>query len=339
MKILYIGQYGYGTTSRMRGEVLKDILNPKDFIVTDTRVPYFMLHPFLRSIGFRFKKGPLISKINNFIVDEVSRIDGRLDLVWVDKGIFIKPEIIKLLKGKSDKIIHFTPDMAFFDNRSKKFYRSLHLYDYVITTKEPEVNFYKEYISDEKIVLSTQGYSRSIHHPYNSFEEKKYDIGFVGLYEKHRAEILQVLIDNGYSIAFAGNGWTEFMSRNANNPRVHYKGKGLFGENYAKLISECKFGLGLLSKKFPELHTTRTFEIPACGTALITESTEQTEKYFESDEVLFYSEAKDLLEQLSYYLSAPPRLIELTKKGAERVVKDQRDYESVMKEILKKIGY
>ena len=44
-------------------------------------------------------------------------------------------------------------------------------------------------------------------------------------------------------------------------------------EEYAKIISLSYFGLGLLSNWVPELHTTRTFEIPACNTCLITPKT------------------------------------------------------------------
>lgn len=35
------------------------------------------------------------------------------------------------------------------------------------------------------------------------------------------------------------------------------------------------FARGALSRRFPERHTTRTFEIPACGTVLITEWNEE----------------------------------------------------------------
>ena len=37
---------------------------------------------------------------------------------------------------------------------------------------------------------------------------------------------------------------------------------------------------GLLAKWVPELHTTRTFEIPACGTALVTERNSETALVF-----------------------------------------------------------
>ena len=133
MKILYIGQYSKGTTSRMRALQIEHILKPVVFDVIDTNIPFYNINKVFRSIGFRLKKGPLISKLNVYIKDNFKTID--YDLIWVDKGIYIQLDIIKLLKTSAKTIVHYTPDMAFYGNRSKLFEKSLPYYDYSITTK------------------------------------------------------------------------------------------------------------------------------------------------------------------------------------------------------------
>ena len=62
-----------------------------------------------------------------------------------------------------------------------------------------------------------------------------------------------------------------FAKKHQNNPNLIYLGDGVYGKDYVTTLQNAKMAWGALSKWVPELHTTRTFEIPACGTALVTE--------------------------------------------------------------------
>ena len=74
--------------------------------------------------------------------------------------------------------------------------------------------------------------------------------------------------------AFAGrNTTTEFLARVVFDRVAERLRAGELGANAV--------GLGLLSKRFPERHTTRTFEIPACGALLATERTADTTRFFD----------------------------------------------------------
>ncbi|MFC0657231.1 CgeB family protein [Mongoliitalea lutea] len=334
--MIYIGQYSHGTTSRMRGEILKNLLCPESFRVIDTHVPFNKSNRFWRSIAFRFKFGIAVKKINDHVVKELS--SEFVDLIWVDKATFLTENVIRLLRNHTKKLIHFTPDMMFYANKSQSFIRSLNYYDVLVTTKKKEVEMYHTYVDPKKVYLVTQGYDPSIHRSQQSFNEKSDSVVFIGLAEPSRAEIIQYLIGHRIDVQLAGFGWNSFLKRNKNSPYLAFHGTVVSGENYSKLISSAKFGLGLLSKRFPELHTTRTFEIPACGTALLTEQNEEIRGLFEENEVIYFNSKEDLVKRIQYFLKESNELENLTTNGMSRVKSSGYDYKSIISSILQYSG-
>ncbi len=374
MNILYIGQYTPGTTSKMRADQLKEILNkylinnqtdnkkinPLTFNIIDTNIPFYQTNRIWRSLGFRYKKGSLIKKINKYVINEVNSLVGQkvnknssnnlstknyelnpnpYDLIWIDKAIFLTPRTTQYLKPLTNKLVHFTPDMAFFGNPSALFNKSLNYYDYLITTKIMEIGEYKKYGIENNLVITTQGFDNEIHKPLTPFSDKDNCVTFIGLCEAAREKMIQSLINNQIKVKLAGKGWMSFIENNKKNPYLTYLGEGLFSMDYTKLLSSSYFSLGLLYKQFPELHTTRTFEIPACGTALITEKNEETSSFFTNEEAIFYNDINDMIDKIKYYQENLDELEILTQKGTLRVHNDGRDYKSIMTNVLKGIGF
>ena len=277
----------------MRGELLKEILKAQKFKVANIDIPINATNRIFRSLGWRYKMGPLINNINNYIISVINN-QWNYDLVWIDKGVFVKPSIIKKLKEQSKKIVHFTPDPAFTYHRSRMFYKAIQYYDACVSTKSFEEQAYLE-AGTKQLIITTQGFQPMLHKSYHEFKEKQ-GIVFIGHHEKNREEILAALLEKKYHITLAGIGWASFAAA-YKNTTLNYLGDGIFGDAYAKTISGALVSLGLLSKIIPELHTTRSFEIPACGTALITERNAETQELFTEDEVLFFSSKEELLEK------------------------------------------
>jgi spore maturation protein CgeB len=335
MNVLYIGQYSEGTTSRMRATEIEQILKPYIFDVINTNIPFFDTNKLFRSFGFRFKKGPLVSKINAYIKKQIKNIE--YDLIWVDKGIYIAPNTMNFLRSKTKKIVHFTPDMAFYGNSSKLFEKTLPFYDFSITTKTCETREYLKFVSQDKLLTTTQGFSKMIHKPFHKFEDKDDAVVFIGLGEPHRYKVAETLLNAGITLHLVGKKWDSFIETHKHFDNLIFLGNAIYDEAYSKLISSSKFALGLLSKNFPELHTTRTFEIPACGTALLTEKNTELESFYRNDEVIFYENNADLVDKIKYYLSHTSELKMLTEKGRIVVTNEGYDYESLIRNILKKI--
>lgn len=338
MDFLYIGQYTPGTTSKMRADQLNEILNPESFEIIDTHQPFYKTSKIFRSLGFRYKRGPLVVNTNRYIYQRLKSYPvEKFDLIWVDKGVYITKETTSLLRQKSNKLVHFTPDMAFYGNKSRYFINSISNYDFVITTKTVEASIYNRFIKSENLILTTQGFDNNTHKPLLHFSEKENVVAFIGLAESSRFHLVKELISSDIPVKVAGNGWSRFAKTHAHNSLFSYHGEGLYGENYTKFISSSLFSIGMLSKRFPELHTTRTFEIPACGTALITERNDETCSFFNEDEAIFYDTPEEMIEKIKYYQNHIEELELLTAKGRKRVVKDGREYKTILEEILKRV--
>jgi spore maturation protein CgeB len=333
MKILYIAPYSEGSTSKMRGESLKKILKPELFVVINTQEPIDTTARLFRSIGWRYKFGPLVERINSFILERVDPAE-HFDLTWIDKGVFIKPSVIGFLRKQSDKLIHFTPDPAFTYHQSALFNKSLHMYDHCITTKSYEIEHYRKFGKDP--IVCTQGYDPTLHKPYHQTNEKK-GVVFIGHKEAEREEIISLLLETGIQVTLAGINWDGFNRKHRNKSNFKFKGKGLFGLEYAKEISAAKFGLGFLSKWVPELHTTRTFEIPACGTALVTERNHEISSWFDVTEAIYINNPQELSARISELDKDDTVLASLTQKGYKRVIEGKHSYESIMKSIIHQV--
>lgn len=333
MKVLYIGQFSKGTTSRMRATTLRQILEPAIFEIIDTHIPFYKTNKILRSLGFRYKMGPLINNINAFIVDKLGNVN--FDLIWIDKGVFINEKTIKALRGLTDRLVHFSPDPAFTFHRSKFFNASIKYYDFLITTKSYELKDYYKFKRKENILYVTQGYDKDVHKKSNDDFNKKSGLLFIGHHEKSREIIIQLLINDGQSVTLAGINWHKFAKKNIKNKNLNYLGNGVYGEDYVKEIQNAKIAWGAISKWIPELHTTRTFEIPACGTALLTERNEELIAFFSDDEVIFYDNESELIDKVNYYMANHEALEVLTNNGHRKVKDDGYSYTSILRNVIK----
>ena len=92
-----------------------------------------------------------------------------------------------------------------------------------------------------------------------------------------------------------------------------------------------------VSRRFPELHTTRTFEIPACGTALVTEKNRETRAFFADGEAIFYDDVDQLIEKVKHYRNNPGEVERIAENGRRRVHEDGYDYESILSELLERV--
>ena len=323
-----------GCTTRMRGEYLQELLMPAEFFVVNTDIPIYNTPRLSRSFGWRYYRGPLINNVNKYITRELKE-QGDFDIIWIDKGVFIDPVLLAGIKKKRTILIHFTPDTAFAGNQSKLFEEALPLYDYCITTKSFELDNYKKAGAHE-VLYCTQGYDPKLHRIYNDFSEKK-GVVFIGQNEAWREEAIARLTDKKILVKLSGAGWGRYINKHKSNSNLNWLGNGLFHEAYAKTVSGSLIGLGLLSKKFPEKHTTRTFEIPACGTALAAEDNEETRQFYTGDEVLFFNGLDEMIEKIEYYLHHPDLLMALTARGHNKVLNGTFDYPGILKNLLAKM--
>ena len=216
MKALYVGILTPGTTSRMRADTLCELLPGAEWTWLDTDQDFRSAARLLRSLAFRLKAGPVVTAINSRVAAAVT---GRnFDLAWVDKGVYLWPETVALLRTQCAKLVHFTPDTAFHANRSRHFFRAAAQYDLLVTTKSFETKQYQALVEQDRVLLTTQAYEARLHRPPVAASTRQTAACFIGQWEPDR-ENCSVMHTKTSAIASTGQETTYFRRRDRNSIR------------------------------------------------------------------------------------------------------------------------
>ncbi|MCP4613422.1 MAG: glycosyltransferase [Planctomycetes bacterium] len=208
------------------------------------------------------------------------------------------------------KLVHYNPDDPFGrHNKSrywKTFCKAIPEYNVHFVPRKVNVNEYKK-LGAQLVIQSIPfwGYCPEIHKPMQLSEEDKKQmggpVGFIGSWEYERAQSLFFLAKNNLLIRVWGNEWKKCKAKHP-NLRIEYK--SIWGSDYARAICAFDINLCFLRKANRDLQTTRSIEIPACGSLMMAErSTEHLKLFEEGKEAVFFSSDEELLEKVKYYLS------------------------------------
>ena len=329
---IYIGIRTQGTTSQLRADTLAELLPTANWQFIDTDEPFLSSHRIWKSLAFRLRTGPAVRAMNQHVLAQLG--STRFDVAWIDKGVNLWPDTVKKIRSLSKKLIYYTPDCSFESNRSRFFESTAQLYDLVVTTKSFELERYTKLIPEDRILLTTQSYDEQQHRPTCDFNEKRKEAVLIGLCEPDREACIEQLLNHGVPVRIGGQGWKRFLARHRRNSRLQFEGDRVFGDHYTDTISRAAVGLGLLTKRFPELHTTRTFEIPACGTALATPRNSETAKLFRDDEAIFFQDHLKLAQELRMLLDDEQRLKRISAAGTARIRAGSFSNSCVIRQIL-----
>ena len=335
-KILYIGQLRRGGTCFYRMKALADLGNEITSFDTSDYVAN-KGNPISRRIAHRFNIGPVINKLNSDIASFIETLEGKYDLAWIDKGKWITPETVALLNSICTYAIHYTADPQIVFNQSRMFNSSIRLYDLMLTTKPYEVELYKQQGANDVLYIN-QSYEKSILHPRELTNPQirlfRSDVTFIGRCEKHYIDIIASIKTCKCNTKVWGPKWRRQLLVKPWLRHV-YMGPGLWCEDYGIAMSAAKISLGLLSKRYPETTTTRTFEIPACGTLMLAERTDEHLSLFEEDkEAVYFSNNDELISKADYYLKNDAIRQKISRAGHKRCLKSGYDNLNVMKYVL-----
>ena len=160
-------------------------------------------------------------------------------------------------------------------------------------------------------------------------QTKTYDIVFIGHYENdHRSVCIDTLCQMGLSVTVFGIGWEKKLS--------YYNKKifPIYEREYYEVISKAKIALVFMSKLNNDEYTRRCFEIPACGTMMLSERTPALLKlYKENEEIVFFDTPNDLVQKAIYYLQ-DNRYKTIGKNGLERAIQSGYDIDSKVRQLL-----
>ncbi len=279
--------------------------------------------------------------LNQAIVDAVHK--KKYDVVWIDKGVFVESKTLKAIKQAQSNcvIVGYSPDnMAERHNQSQVFLESFRYYDIYITTKSYTVDTLRK-MGCENILFVNNAYEETFHHPYTLTEEEREQlggkVGFIGAWEEERCHSILYLAEHGIPVRVWGGGkWLRYKGY---CPCLKIEDYGLYTENYNKALSAFDISLCFLRKMNNDLQTTRTMEIPACGSLLMAERTVEHQKLFkDKEEAVFFSSDKELLELCRYYLAHEEERKRVAKAGRKRCITSGYSNTETIKNILEEIS-
>jgi len=275
--------------------------------------------------------------INKKVLESLKESD--CDILWIDKGLIIKDGTLERVKSMYPgiMIIGYSPDDMFNpENHSKYFFRGLIYYDLFITNKPGNVEKIKTSGCND-VLLVKNGYDPDIHKPTETTTEEKAllggAVGFIGAYEKERAEYLKFLTLKKTDVHIWGEGWP---LKTISNLKV--ENKYLYNENYSKAICSFDINLGFLRKASGDVSTTRSVEIPACGGFMLAERTqEHLELFKEGEEAEYFTSKNEMLDKTLYYLKNPEKRKQIALKGRERCLKSGYSNKEILANVFKHI--
>lgn len=325
MNVLAIGPMkGISNTCRLRTEALKKIAEHIDVISTNEKKTSFLFkcafHLFQMGIPIGL---PENCGENKKILNVVAK--NNYDIIWIDKGITIRPETLKRIKRIQPNcvLVSYSPDnMVLRHNQSQNYLACIPLYDIHFTTKSYIVDELMQ-LGAKKVVFTNQSYDEDFHYPreITDSDVKRIggEVGFVGTWEEARMNSILYLSRKGIPVRVFGT--KEWQQCKNDNPNLTIEDHGLYSDDYAKSFKCFKISLCFLRKMNLDQQTSRTMEIPACGGFMLAERTDEHLSLFtEGKEAAYFSSDEELYQKCRYYLMHNDERQKIAKAGYNRAV-------------------
>jgi spore maturation protein CgeB len=321
MKVLFAGEIGPGQTSLMRMRAIQRLGHSVRGI--HTIEPWRRASWLRRQVERRRQRGPVVDEINRAVLDAAR--DFRPDLLWAEKQEFLRVDTLDAIRRLGTRLVHFTPDPYFTLGwkRTRLMDAAMGAFDVLVYCKSYERSAYAAI--GKPILYMPLGYCDEVHRPLPSADGRwNSAVGFLGGWEPRRERLLHAIASSGADLRIRGGYW-EFLTDGRWTPRrqlilrqlaggerfsIHrdellaaaWKGGEVYGDDYARALTGAKIGLGFLRAVCPDQHTTRTFEIPACGSMLLADRTVEHREFFdEGTEAEFFSSPDELLDKINFY--------------------------------------
>lgn len=295
----------------------------------------------------RFILGPIIRKLNLDLIKAVTGFSP--EIIFVYRGTHITAGTLKKIKQRFPAaiLLGYSNDDPFAKGHPyslwRHFLKAVPIYDLMLAYRHHNLDDLLR-IGAKRVELLRSWYFPERNHPVKLSDEDKIkygsDVVFIGHYEADgRKQYLEEIVRQGFKLKIFGPGydWDPVLV-NSHELRSQAPVSLVWGEEYNKTLCGAKVALCFLSKLNRDTYTRRCFEIPATGTLMLAEYTDDlVSLYKEGHEADFFKSKEDLISKLKIYLGDEELRKVVAANGYQRVVADGHDVISRMRQLLEQV--
>lgn len=330
-RILYVGPDYYGSNGTCWRDAFLDLgqdvrtVDSEGIVTRPRSVAQRALHKLTRRAP-----ASQIARLNQAVRDAAR--EYRPDLTFYIQARYILADTLDETRRFGPNCAYMNDDMINPANQTFTFAAGLPKLDWIFTTKSYNVAELQA-AGAPRVVFISNAYDPKIHFPAQPSAEERVrfqgDVLFIGTFRPERADFLARLADaigSRHRVNVWGPGFDKM-----NRPsylahwaswralRLCLRGPELWGVDMAKAIQSNQIVLGLLNHANRDLHTSRSFEIPACGGFMLAERTDEHRRYFqEGKEAAYFGSFEELLEKVDYYLAHENERVRIAAAALKR---------------------
>jgi len=297
-----------------------------------------------RRVQNKFLIGTTVNKLNDELVEMAINYQPRL--IFIYRGTHIKSSTLVELKRAlpNCEVFGYNNDDPFAPGHPpwlwRHFMKSIPIYDLVFAYRHHNLDDFVRYGANWVQLLRSWFVPELNHRISLSYEDKlKYecDVVFIGHYENDgRIGYLEEVVKAGYFLRIFGPpyGWKRALLKSKTLKHLAPV-RPVWKTDYSKAISGAKIALCFLSKLNRDTYTRRCFEIPAIGTMLLCEYSDDMVCLYEAGkEADFFKSTEDFIDKVKMYLENDDLRLQVANGGYQRVMRDGHDIVSRMAKVV-----
>lgn len=328
MKILFVGESWFGSTSRS----MRDALARRDDVEMDDLAEEAWFPPssrvlWLRALG-RLTTPAYRKAFNAQVLARVR--DLKPDVAMTCKGNMIHADLLRAIRAAGAISVNIYPDCSPHAHGSAH-REAVGCYDLVISTKEYHPTLWKDqYGYDNRCVFVPKGYEPALHLVSQPPVEQPFDVMMVATYRPEYGQLMldlaRQLDDPEIRVAIGGNGWNAVATRLP----AHWDFLGpAQGRRYVSMLRKGKICVAPVTRDVVidgrrqpgDVDSVRTYELAAAHCFFIHRRTDYVKTvYDEATEVPMFDDAAELANHIRHYLAHPDARSTLAAAAHRRAV-------------------
>ena len=292
----------------------------------------------------KYITGSTVNRLNRDLVGVACHF--RPDMLFVYRGTHITAKTLRAIKVASPAsiLVGYNNDDPFSPTQVaylwRHFLKALPEYDLVLAYRHANIQEYKQ-AGARRVELLRSWFVPERNHPVVLTDEEnrlfEADVVFVGHYESdQRLEYLEEIVRQGFHLRLFGPGydWDPIIQK-SKLLRAYQPVRLVWGEDYNRALCGAKIALCFFSKLNRDTYTRRCFEIPAAGTLMLSEYSEDLAgMYQEGVEADFFRSREEMVEKIRKYLNDDNLRASVATAGHLRVHADGHDVSSRMMQVI-----